>query len=297
MNENDAPRSEYFNPYERQEAQDRLNQMLSDISEINNTEVSLVDNQGNPLPITDSENRIEMRSFYTKVGGPYSKTQDSQKTQDLQLIKELERGFAHVDDFPDKEARLKEWKEKRRLEDARLAESVATIILHKALGPNYLVMKSSVYDDYVNGVDTIVFDKYTGEIVCTFDEVFDSEALLGNKRYDKKLAQVTEAGTDTGGVNIKYGLTLDVVSGQYIRTAVQDVPLICLNINRDSLHKLLRQYNKSNDQSSFELDVLRRIVGDIQKQKDEILEKSKKYKIHRDLEEIDKLIEQLQTHI
>jgi hypothetical protein len=297
MNENVEPVSEYFNPYEKKEAKDKLDQMLYEISEINNTEVALVDNQGAPIPITDKKNRIEMRSFYTKVGGPYSKTQASKRTQDLQLIKNLEKDFAHVDDFEDKDARLEEWKEKRALEDARLAESVATIILHKALGPNYLVMKSSVYDDYVNGVDTIVFDKYTGEIVCAFDEIFDSKALLGKKRYDEKIVQVAKAGGDTGGVNIKYGLTADVVSEQYIRTGVQDIPLICLEINRDNLHKLLKQYNISNNQTDIELEILRKIVEDIQEQKDEILEKSKKYKIHRDLEEIDKLVKQLQTHI
>ncbi len=302
MSENAVGVSEHFELCERKDAKAEMDRVLGDIAEQINAEISLTDRQDNSLPFVDEKNCIEMRSFYTKVGGPYSKTEDSKtrelKLQDLQLVQQLEEDFAQVDDFPDTQERLQQWHEDKELKDEQLAESAVAIVLHKALGSEYLVMKSSPYDDYVNGIDTIVFNKYTGEVVCVFDEMLGSDVVSAVERYDQKIEHVTESALKVDGVNIKYGLTLDVVAEQYIRTAVHDIPLLCLNVNRDNLHQLLQEYqNTVDNKTDAEITMLKKIIDDIQEQKEKILKKSTKSQMHSDIAEIDKLIEKLQTHI
>jgi len=50
-------------------------------------------------------------------------------------------------------------------------EKLKTVIFYKFLKDGFYVTRSSRYDDIKNGIDNIILDKKTGNIICALDEV------------------------------------------------------------------------------------------------------------------------------
>ncbi len=283
---------------ERKEIYQKMERMLGHIAVHINDEVGLKDRKGNKLPLVDDGNHIEMRSFYTKVGGPHKKAEAGEES-DLRLVDRLEGEFAHVEDFDNLDVRLNEWKESRDLGDPSLAESAMTILLHKALGEKYIVVKSSSYDDYVNGVDNVVLSKETGKVVCAFDELVNLDTAqegADNDRYYKKIERSKKNLARDGGMDVKYGISRDMNSGEYIRTATDNVPAFCLAIDTPSLHKLVRDMSeKFDNKTDIEVQMVNNIIKSLQEQKN-ILLHNQTEEFDEHIQSMDAIIEQLNAH-
>lgn len=81
-------------------------------------------------------------------------------------------------------------------------EMLTTSILHKKLNKDFVVTRTSEYDDARNKVDNIILERETGNIVCAFDEIGASSG----ERFKEKKNKVLERNWQRGGADLKYGL-------------------------------------------------------------------------------------------
>lgn len=130
-------------------------------------------------------------------------------------------------------------------------EILTMITLYKFLKNDFLIVRSARYDDIDNSVDTIIFDKQTGEIVCTLDE---SGAFFGQYAEKKRLKTLEK--NEKGGARLKYGLILmknsdgqDIIKGGQVK----NIPLFDLLINFSDINKYFPELtNNLKDISEFE---------------------------------------------
>lgn len=170
-------------------------------------------------------------------------------------------------------ALLLEREREARKSDGQLAEAVATVVLHKAVGDRFLVTRASEYDDHMHGVDTLVIDKETGETVCAFDEVVDAVGHDGDassaERYRKKVARSKESLRKHGGMRVKYGATYSGGSGapKMELAALDHVPTFCLSLDRAELYGLVRGMTRGvGEMGGTEISFLRGLVGKLEAQ-------------------------------
>lgn len=93
---------------------------------------------------------------------------------------------------------------KRRKAFAERLEKLATAIFYKFLKNDFIVARTSRFDDIKAGADNIIIERRTGNIVCAFDEVGDAFGERFQEKQWKTLHKNTK-----GGTNIKYGLKLE----------------------------------------------------------------------------------------
>ncbi len=96
-----------------------------------------------------------------------------------------------------------------------------TALLHKILKENFLVVRTSTFDDYKNGIDNLILDKRTGAIICTFNEVLENEG--GRERGESKKVQKVKKSAALGGNKAKYAITLK--DGKIIRSSIKNIPV------------------------------------------------------------------------
>jgi hypothetical protein len=189
--------------------------------------------------------------------------------KDSETIAKIEKGFAKVDD-PDARAtfrrvyhqeRLTEaemdewmmahWREAKEKDKNTKLEMLVTLIFRKVLGGDYIVMRASAYDDYVNGVDNIIVNKKTGQIICAFDDVHDrkegdSIAAKNAKIIEKaKLKKDKKGRTVSGGTNLKYAVTT-THDGKVIRASFSNIPIFYVAMIRQDLEEAFSKIDWSN---------------------------------------------------
>ncbi len=84
-------------------------------------------------------------------------------------------------------------------------EMLSTKILHQNLGKDFIVARTSEYDDARYKVDNIILDKKTGHVVCAFDEV----ATNSGERFEDKKNKILERNWQRGGTDLKYGISFE----------------------------------------------------------------------------------------
>lgn len=148
-------------PKEQVSNSEKIKNLLRDISESYRRE---------GIPV-DNDCQIDI----TKLSQYYSQEIIKKDIDKIERIKERikeeekERGVAE-----------KEKKGKR-------LERLKTVIFNKFLGKDSIVVRSSEYDDIINGVDNILIDKKTGKTICAFDEVCDINREIFKKKREKIL--------------------------------------------------------------------------------------------------------------
>jgi hypothetical protein len=182
---------------------------------------------------------------------------DKIQEPDEKEVKDIERNLAAVDnpgvqehyrnefgaDTPEKI--ISQWKINRGKELAGQWEKAAPILLARLM-PEFLVVRASAYDDYKNGVDNIILDKETGDIICAFDEVRDEP---GGQREKKKADDFLKYAR-RGGATIKYGLGFEKDEGgarKLVRKEIKNIPKFYLSVSKEELTTLLAGMNYSFD--------------------------------------------------
>jgi len=120
--------------------------------------------------------------------------------RDLGFVDKRERFWAQEKFGTDD---LVEYRANQEKSDGERLERLKTAIFNKFLGGEFIVVRASRYDDIKNGVDNVIIDRQTHEVVCALDEVGD----MNGRNFDDKKAKVL-AKNKGGGVNLKYGLGL-----------------------------------------------------------------------------------------
>jgi len=116
-------------------------------------------------------------------------------------------------------------------------EMLTTSILHKKLGKDFIVARTSEYDDARNKVDNIILERETGNIVCAFDEI----GAASGERFNEKRNKVLERNWQRGGADLKYGLSLEKKAGkmELKKGAVYQIPLFYLALPEEEIKKAL----------------------------------------------------------
>jgi len=143
------------------------------------------------------------------------------------------------------EEAVKDWKGRKEHHASAQFEKVVTVILHKMLGDDFLVLRASAYDDYKNGIDNLIVNKATGDVVCAFDELNYSER--DTERQAKKIARVKERAM-RGGSEAKYGASVE--EGKLIMERIRHVPLFFLSLPETSLRDIMKEMDYSPDSVS-----------------------------------------------
>ncbi len=170
--------------------------------------------------------------------------------------------------------------------DGMVWEKVITIIFNKILGENYLIVHSSKRDDN-RGFDTLIVDKKTGEVICTFDEV---ETNLQSSRHLEKVAKVDKI-NKIGSV-IKDGLILK--NGKLEQKLLTDIPFFLLQITKEDFIKILSgmDLNSMDNVSDIEFEIFDKMIISLETQIENL--KKPGYTKENLLEKVDKFSDSLE---
>lgn len=130
----------------------------------------------------------------------------------------------------------------RRYESLRMAdafEKYKTHILGKFLGGDFLVMRASIHDDIVNGIDNVLVRASSGDVVCAFDEVVsERDEAIAMKRDKVEKINIDSARALSGG-RVEYAMTLK--NGKAEKISAPHVPIFYLYTSKDKLKERLRE--------------------------------------------------------
>ena len=186
--------------------------------------------QAEGFPI-QKDGRIDMLSGrYREIYGDDAVERDFQNTREGQ-------------------ANAEQIRQERLVSDGEKLEMLAHVIMDRGFGPDFIVARSAPFDDK-RGVDTLVFDKRNGNLVCTLDEVSSTAGF----EYEKKQAAVQKHNLD-GGAMLKYGLRLDTTQGRHAVDAgrVENVPLFYFALPKDRIEKGIQEFDPASErQSAYE---------------------------------------------
>ncbi len=141
-----------------------------------------------------------------------------------------------------KQSDLDRWLTAQEHRKSELVEKLTTLILHKGLGPDYIVVRTCKGDDY-NGIDNIIVHKPSGTVVCAFD---DFHSGFSDDSEDKKLNYIKTA-SKNGGVPIKYAFT--VKEGRLVTKSFNNVPIFYLAFNVIELDEALQNIDTKDPHS------------------------------------------------
>ncbi len=193
-----------------------------------------------PLPV-DASCRIMMDSF-------------------MQVYEKEEVG-ADIDIVKNKEKQW--WEEGRERNFGSIGEQfelLKTAIFNKYLGDRFIVVRSALYDDYKNGVDNVMVDIKTGNVVCAFDEVGDAAAFKRQKEQ-----RVSARNLEEGGASLKYGIKFE--DGKLKPARLQNLPIFCLSLSEEEVKRGISEMEfSSGKKSPVEDEIFRICLTELQAQ-------------------------------
>lgn len=127
-------------------------------------------------------------------------------------------------------------------------EMLATAIFAKNLGDQFIIARSSEFDDIFHKVDTILLDRETGNLICAFDEVGDTTGAS----YERKLTSIRDRNRK-GGATLKYGIAMKIENNkkEVVRSPAKNIPLFYIALSSDRIEKGIEEF-AFDGQSDFE---------------------------------------------
>ena len=137
-------------------------------------------------------------------------------------------------------------------------ECLKTIVFHKFLKEYFLTLRTSVHDDLKNGVDNLIIDKKTGNLIGAFDEVADTNGPVFQEKQNRILDRNLN-----GGVSVKYGFAMSE-NGKIVPVEAQNnVPIFHLALSQTDLERGLAEVDFSGEKSSFERGLFKKFLDSI----------------------------------
>lgn len=293
-------------PNSREKINEQLNQILKKIAaQINEDLKSFTPDYRNfKQNIVEDDCSLNPRAFSKgREAGPYSKNDSPDKEtsikDDENFIKERLMDWSGLENpkvqnfYKEKyacktlEDMLTQYQKNRESENGFLLEKALTVLLHRRLGSDFFVLRTSDYDDMANGVDNLIINKETGEVICAFDglnEEFD------NSRRNEKLHKVIKK-SKAGGAKIKYGLKIEKQELQ--KQALHNLPIFYLSLNKNELNELL--YNLNDDPQSplknQEENIMQKLFQSFEDQINLLLQENLPEKLQKNLVDFQQTIE------
>lgn len=177
------------------------------------------------------------------------------QVSDQQLVEQQELALAGA------HRSVSEWQASLENNPTTLAEKSLTIALSDVLGENFIVARAANYDDYNHGVDQVIIDKQTGEILCGFDEVLGHQGDDGGTKKESKLQRIMEK----SGAQIKYGASKE--DGRLVRRARQHIPAFYLSVSKAKLrHLLISQRTGGVERTTAEQQIFTKMLASLESQ-------------------------------
>jgi hypothetical protein len=135
-----------------------------------------------------------------------------------------------------------EWLKKRaetKNKKSDLLEMMNTLLLHKGLGKDYIVVRTCEGDDY-SGVDNIIVHKPSGTVICAFD---DFHSGFGSDSEEKKMNYI-KTSSKNGGVDLNHGFT--IIEGKLVTKALHNIPIFYIAFNVIEFEKALQCLDTKN---------------------------------------------------
>lgn len=138
-------------------------------------------------------------------------------------------------------------------------EMLATKILHENLGKDFIVVRTSKFDDIRYNVDNLILDKKTNQVVCAFDEVGDA----AGKVFNEKKNEVFERNWLKGGADIKYGISFE--GGKVIlKKGIFQIPLFYFALSEEEINKTLKDPHQEKNVFSYFIESARKQIKELE---------------------------------
>lgn len=180
---------------------------------------------------------------------------------------------------------LRIWKENKSREKNSQMEMAVTLLLSKMLGQGFLVLRTAAIDDYDHGVDNIILDFHTGEVVGAFDEVHQSD---NGERLAKKKDKIHTV-AKRGGAKVRYGLKLE--NGVLTRAELRGVPVFYLGLTSEELDELVGAL-RDDDAEVMEV-IFKKLIDSLKLQQAELGAASTHAQFQKKLQTFGELLERV----
>jgi len=154
---------------------------------------------------------------------------------------------------------VEQWRQDKEKSPASLTEAALTLMLQRVLPDNFIVVRSSVYDDYNNGVDQLIIDRESGAVICGIDEVIDRQDNVGPSKKEEKIRQKMMR----GGAKVKYGARVE--GKNLVLDSLKNIPAFYLSLSPKEL-EILAENLQENEVSDYERDLLQRLHSSLSEQ-------------------------------
>lgn len=157
-------------------------------------------------------------------------------------------------------------RESKEVSKSNQAEMAITALMHKVLKERFLVVRTSMFDDYKNGIDNLILDKETGAIICAFDEVLENDGDR-NRGASKKIERIKKSAV-LGGTRAKYGISLS--NKKVVRAVARNIPVFYLALESKDLADLTNDlyYGDKTTTTDIENRLFAHLVTSISEQKE-----------------------------
>lgn len=198
--------------------------------------------------------------------------------KDIDAVHGAERNFSGADDqnvqlfykeqysIDTPEGIIQKHQEHKERSKSGQMEMVTAVLFFKAFKEDFFVARASAYDDYMNGIDTVLINKKTGEIVCALDEVHNH---IQSKRKDEKLEKIRKIARK-GGTTFRYGIAME--KGVFVRKSTKYLPVFCIHLGTHELDAMLAHVSTATEPlSDQERELCKIFVSSMQEQSKEFL--------------------------
>jgi hypothetical protein len=226
---------------EREKRGEKLEQIIEKIS-------NELKKEGIPV---NKHCRIEMSAF-SKIFPPEKLEKD-----EAFVKKQEKRWFGNLS---------KEEIEKKKLQsDGERLERLKTAIFYKFLKSDFIVARSSYYDDYKNHVDNLIIDRKTGEGICALDEVADISGKNIQEKRDQVLERNFKSIKEEGGAEIDYGCFIK--ESKILLGGLKNLPVFYLCLPKEKIEKGIEGLESSLEEfSEMEKTLFQFFISSIKQQ-------------------------------
>lgn len=136
-------------------------------------------------------------------------------------------------------------------------EMLKTGIFNKFLPSNFVTARASRFDDIKNGVDNVIVDLESGNVVCALDEVGE----LTGERFEEKKWRILDK-NNKGGITLKYALTVEEGKVRPSR-ALENIPIFYLALPPAYIREGVRSFVPTVDKppSSYEKKIFEYLIS------------------------------------
>jgi len=187
--------------------------------------------------------------------------------KDIAAVQEKENTFKELEKI--NEEKIKEALSYRKSPDQLLDidekmtkgsvfEILKTSLFNKFLKEDFLVLRTSRYDDIKNGVDNMILEKNGKNVICAIDDVTQTKL---STYFEEKKKEILHKNLELNGVKIKYGVYFEKdKNGQRVlrKGPLENIPLFYLPLTQDYLKEGLNNFIPSlNEYSDYEKKLMK----------------------------------------